>query len=40
MLSLGCCVHFSAIVASGGFLLVSVRGLLLEVASLIAERKL
>ena len=30
MLSLGCCVHFSVIVASRGFLLVLVHGFSLQ----------
>ena len=40
MLGLYCCVVFSLVVVSGGYSAVVVRGLLISVASLIAEHRL
>ena len=40
MLDLRFCVDFSLVVASGGYSLVSVHGLLIAVASLVAEHSL
>ena len=37
MLGLHCCAGFSLVVASGGYSLISVCGLLIAVASLVAE---
>ena len=40
VLGLHCCEGFSVVVASGGYFLVVVCGLLIEVASLVAEHGL
>ena len=40
VLSLGCCAGFSLVVESGGYSLVAVCGLLILVASLVAEHRL
>ena len=40
MLGLHCCVGFSLVVVTGGYSLVAVRGLLVELASLVAEHGL
>ena len=39
-MDLGCCTGFSLVVASRGYSLVVVSGLLIAVASLIAEQRL
>ena len=40
VLSLGCCAGFSLVAVSGGYSLVAVCGLLIPVASLVAEHRL
>ena len=40
VLGLSCCVGFSLVVASGGYSLLAVCGLLIAVASLVVEHRL